>query len=442
MDERIIVSFTTWKPRMKNIPAVLDSIFAQTLPPDLVVLNLDREEVLPEDIREYLAGHNVEINLMDNLKVYKKLIPTLRKYPEACVISIDDDWIYPDGMIADFMETHRKFPDSPISGNKVTIYGLACHCGCASLTKAEYFGKWLDCIDERVMRSCASDDLTYTYFIARNGRKYARTEGTYYENMESLSSEASYTNTMTADLFDSWDYLQARFGHIGEPTLMVYMHINHPYLVPAYLEAIKSICDCTYDLYVTYSEDNAEIEAIRDTHPDAVLRKVEYSEDGMTPFLDAIDCHPGYDYALKLTTWSSHNFPFTNSLNLSGYALTKAMMDVFLSSTAQFRKILKHFRNHPDTDVICGVEGYKVFDSLRGRTFAGCCPVSIFMCRTGKAHNLVESSSDPVRVKLMTGMKNSFFKKFIHYLFTIERNQNGPGKIVTILSFPITIRKK
>lgn len=442
MDERIIVSFTTWKPRMKNIPAVLDSIFAQTLPPHLVVLNLDREEFLPEDIKEYLAIHNVEINLMDNLKVYKKLIPTLKKYPEACVISIDDDWIYPNGMIADFMETHRKFPDSPISGNKVTINGMACHCGCASLTKAEYFGKWLDCIDERVMHSCESDDLTYTYFMARNGRKYARTEGTYYENMKSLSNEVSYSESIKTDLDDTWNYLQARFGLIENPALLVHMHINHPYLVPVYLETIKSICDCKYDLHVTYSEDDVEIEAIREVRPDAVLRKVEYSEDGMKPFLDVIDSHPGYDYALKLTTWSRHHFPFTNSLNLSGYTLIKAMMNVFLSSTAQFRKVLKLFRNHPHTDVICGIEGYKVFDSLRGRTFAECCPVSIFMCRTDKAHELVESKSNPFRVKLMTGMKNSFFKKFIHYLFTIERNQNGPGKIVTILSFPLTIKNK
>lgn len=439
MDEKIIVSLTTWKPRMKNIPTVLDSIFSQTLSPDLVILNLDRKDVLPEDIKEYLATHNVEINLMDNLKVYKKLVPTLRKYPEACVISIDDDWIYPDGMIADFMETHKKKPDSPISGNKVTLNGLACHCGCASLTKAEYFGKWLDCIDERVMRSCASDDLTYTYFIAKNGKTYARTEGTYYENMKSLSDDVSYSESIKADLDDTWNYLQARFGRIENPALLVHMHINHPYLIPAYLETTKSICDCKYNLHITYSEDDIEIEAIKDACPDAVLRKVEYSEDGMKAFLDAIDSHPGYDYALKLTTWSSHHFPFTNSLNLSGNDLTKAMMDVFLSSTAQFRKILKHFRNHPHTDVICGIEGYKVFDRMRGKTFAACCPVSIFMCRTSKAHKLVESQSNTVKVKLMTGMKNSFFKKFIHYFFSIERNQNGPGKIVTILSIPITI---
>lgn len=434
MEERIIVTLTTWAPRMRNIPAVLDSIFAQTLPPDLVVLNLDRDDEIPSDVKDYLDVHNVEINLMDNLKVYKKLVPTLRKYPDACVISIDDDWLYPEGMIADFMDVHRRFPDSPVSGNKVSLYGLACHCGCASLTKAEYFGEWLDCIDGRVMECCASDDLAYTYFLARNGKHYERTAGEYYENMESLEERQPYSDSLTADLDETWNYLQARFGHLGEPKLMVHMHINHPRSAPVYMEALKSVCGCSYDLYVTYGEENAEIESIAAACPEAKLQKVEYSENGWKPFLDILDSGRGYDYALKLTTWNSHRYPFTNSLNLPGHVLTKAMMDVFLDSTAAFRKALGHFRTHPRTDVICGIEGYRLSDGLRGKTFAECCPVSIFLCRADKAHSLESGGTGLRGVKLMTGMKNSFFKKLIHYLFTIERNQNGPGKILTVLS--------
>ena len=61
MLEKIIISFTSWAPRFKNIPRVLDSIYAQTLLPDKVVFNLSKGDTLPESILQYLENHNVEI---------------------------------------------------------------------------------------------------------------------------------------------------------------------------------------------------------------------------------------------------------------------------------------------------------------------------------------------------------------------------------------------
>ena len=40
MQERIIVTMTTYSKRIGNIPAVLDTIFKQTIHPDIVVINL------------------------------------------------------------------------------------------------------------------------------------------------------------------------------------------------------------------------------------------------------------------------------------------------------------------------------------------------------------------------------------------------------------------
>lgn len=439
MGEEIIVTLTTWKPRMRNIPLVLDSIFSQTMPPDLVVLNLAYDEIIPEDINNYLDQHKVEVNRMDNLKVYKKLIPTLRKYPDACVISIDDDWIYPAGMIEDFMLAHKKYPDSPISGNKVILNGLPCHCGCASLTKAEYFGKYLDCIDDRVIHCCASDDLTYTYFMAKNGRKYERTSGTYFDNMEGLCDESSYSNAMTADLDDTWDYLQTRFGAIDEPKVLVHLHINQPYCTPVYMAALKNLCGCSYKIFVTYTQEDAEIDELRKKSPEISVEQVEYSEDGMAPFLNLVQRHPKYEFALKLVTWKSHSMPFNNSLNLSGHSLTKAMTGVFLSSNGQFVTMLNYFKRHPKTKIICGIEGYSLCRHIKGKSFIECCPPAIFMCRTKDALSLTEKSLKCTELHLETGLKDHCFKKFIHYLFTIERNQNGEGKIITILSFSLKV---
>lgn len=193
--EKIIVSLTTWKPRIGNIPVVLDTIFDQTKRPDKVVLNLSFDEIIPDDIQDYIDHHNVEIFRVPDTKVYKKLIPTLLRYPDDCIISIDDDFLYPKTMIEDFWETHLRFPDSPISGNAVVLFEMQCHCGCASLTKAEFFGKYLPMIDAALMENCLSDDIVYTFLSTKNKHPYLRTEHQYFENMESYNSVISYTES-------------------------------------------------------------------------------------------------------------------------------------------------------------------------------------------------------------------------------------------------------
>ena len=146
--ERVIVSLTTYSKRIGNIPVVLDTIFAQTVPPDLVVLNLAYDEVIPEYVIKYIESHSIEVNRVPDTKVYKKLIPTLKKFPQDSIISIDDDFLYPSNMIEDFLHIHKLYPNNPISGNDVVQYGMQCHCGCASLMKYCFLGNEIDYIDD------------------------------------------------------------------------------------------------------------------------------------------------------------------------------------------------------------------------------------------------------------------------------------------------------
>ena len=129
MQERIIITMTTYNKRIGNIPTVLDTIYAQTVIPDLVVINLAYEEVVPDKVQNYINAHNIEVNRVPDTKVYKKIVPTLKKYPNDCVINIDDDKLYPPEMIADFMDIHKKHPYNPISGNRQVFAGRQCHHG-------------------------------------------------------------------------------------------------------------------------------------------------------------------------------------------------------------------------------------------------------------------------------------------------------------------------
>lgn len=233
MKERIIVTLTTYSKRINNIPTVLDTIFNQTLPPDLVVLNLAYEEIIPDVIQDYINQHGIEIYRVADTKVYKKLIPTLKRYPNDCIISIDDDWLYPDGMIEDFMHLHGLYPEFPISGNNVVLYGFQCHCGCASLMKFDYLGKYIDNIDDEVMKSCPSDDLVYTYFSNKNNHPYLRTKELYSSNMQSFNEGDSYSTTMGGGkgIIDTYDYLVKRFGNLDMDIIMSYLPKADAYIV-------------------------------------------------------------------------------------------------------------------------------------------------------------------------------------------------------------------
>lgn len=216
--EQVIVSLTTYSNRIGNIPVVLDSIFAQTRTPDKVVLNLAYEDVIPENVQRYIDIHSVEINRVSDTKVYKKLIPTLKKYPDDCIITIDDDFIYPLGMIEDFVSVHNQYPKFPISGNRDVFFGFQCHCGCASLTKACYLGSYLNSIDDDVIKNCPSDDIVYTFFSIKNGHPYVRTRELYFTNMQPYNEGNGYTSSNGGgdSISKSFNYLVRRFGDLPD----------------------------------------------------------------------------------------------------------------------------------------------------------------------------------------------------------------------------------
>lgn len=214
--ERIIVSLTTYSKRIGNIPTVLETIFNQTQKPDLVVLNLAFNESIPDDVQNYIESRPIEVNRVPDTKVFKKLIPTLKKYPNDIVISIDDDWLYPLEMIEDFFAIHKRYPNYPISGNKSAFCCMQCHCGCASLQKGSFLENYLNEIDNDLMSNCPSDDMVYTYLSNLAGHPYIRTQGLYFDNMKPFNAVNGYSEMMSDQIImQSYIYLQNRFGMVN-----------------------------------------------------------------------------------------------------------------------------------------------------------------------------------------------------------------------------------
>lgn len=114
--EQIIISLTSFPARIHEIKYTLHSLFCQTLPITAVVLCLSREEFpmcerdLPEDLLN-LCQYGLEILwIEDNIRSYKKLIPAVQSYPDAIVISADDDLYYPSNWAEILYREHLKYP--------------------------------------------------------------------------------------------------------------------------------------------------------------------------------------------------------------------------------------------------------------------------------------------------------------------------------------------
>lgn len=100
----IIVSLTSWKDRIDFAKYRVEEMLNQTLSPLSIELNLSKEEFpnsfldLPSYLLHlYYKYKNFNINWCEgNTKVFKKLLPTLKKYmnQDVYIVTIDDDISY------------------------------------------------------------------------------------------------------------------------------------------------------------------------------------------------------------------------------------------------------------------------------------------------------------------------------------------------------------
>ena len=182
----LIASCTSYPLRVGNLPKVVDTILNQTCPPDKVIINLSKDEFpnygLPNEVQAYIDSQDkVSVNWLEgNWKVYKKFLPILKDYPDALICPFDDDILYPNTMFEEFMEMHKQFPNSPITGADVKFQGLNQHCGCASMVQAKHFEGWEKYVTPSFINTVLSSDSFYSQLAALNGYMYRPTKTDYY----------------------------------------------------------------------------------------------------------------------------------------------------------------------------------------------------------------------------------------------------------------------
>ena len=120
-----IISLTSFPERIQTVDKVISSILQTTVDKRLykivLVLSLEefpnKEKDLPRQLINVVnSNDNVEILWHPrNIRSHKKLIPTLKKYPNIPILCIDDDIERNSEWLQMFIDDHRRYPKSIIT---------------------------------------------------------------------------------------------------------------------------------------------------------------------------------------------------------------------------------------------------------------------------------------------------------------------------------------
>lgn len=132
----IIVSLTTHGRRINDVHLAIESIMGQTVMANRIVLWLGRDmegRCLPRAL-QLQQKRGLEVRYCDDMRSYTKLIPALKAFPDAAIITVDDDMVYDfdvlEHLITAYMEDqsyiyccrqHRMLPDKD---NRLLPYAM------------------------------------------------------------------------------------------------------------------------------------------------------------------------------------------------------------------------------------------------------------------------------------------------------------------------------
>lgn len=110
--ENIIISLTSYGTRISELKYTLYSLISQTILPEKIIVNIAFEDkkYLNNELKLF-ERYGVEYNFYDDIRSYKKLIPTLKKYSDKCIITTDDDIYYKKDWLSRLYNTHNKYPN-------------------------------------------------------------------------------------------------------------------------------------------------------------------------------------------------------------------------------------------------------------------------------------------------------------------------------------------
>jgi hypothetical protein len=112
-EETYVVSLTSFPARIGDIWITIETLLRQSFKPDKIILWLGEEQfpdkMVPETLTR-LKHRGLSIEFCEDLRSHKKYYFAMQKYPEANIITVDDDLYYPSNLLKNLVELHRKYP--------------------------------------------------------------------------------------------------------------------------------------------------------------------------------------------------------------------------------------------------------------------------------------------------------------------------------------------
>lgn len=117
-NQQVIVSMTSFPPAIKCAQQAIVSLLNGSVLPDKIILYVTMSQFAEGEMPEgllALANDNpvFEIRNYDHdIRSYRKLIPALLDFPDAVIVTVDDDVYYHKHMLKDLLELHARIPDA------------------------------------------------------------------------------------------------------------------------------------------------------------------------------------------------------------------------------------------------------------------------------------------------------------------------------------------
>ena len=104
---QLVISLTSYPARFHTLHLTLKSLLDQQVRPDKILLWIAHgdAEQLPAAVRE-LEGDRFEVRTCEDIRNFKKILPTLAAYPDAFILICDDDTYYPDSWLKSIVDAY------------------------------------------------------------------------------------------------------------------------------------------------------------------------------------------------------------------------------------------------------------------------------------------------------------------------------------------------
>ena len=94
---KLFVSLTSYPARFGSLHLTVKSLLDQTVKPDQIILWLDEcaRDTLPLAVKQ-LQGDLFSVQTCTDMRSFTKIVPALLRFPDAFIVTVDDDVYYPD----------------------------------------------------------------------------------------------------------------------------------------------------------------------------------------------------------------------------------------------------------------------------------------------------------------------------------------------------------